>query len=101
MKSIEEQWFGLGASSILVADLDRQPIDLKDQSGRFDKTCWASWKNGVLGLTCFTSLTPPPAEGFNLPANRCDWSFGILGRKRLNKNDDIGELGDEQYHNCG
>ena len=31
--------FGQGDSSILVADLDRQPIDLKDQSGRFDKTC--------------------------------------------------------------
>ena len=39
LNPIKKQRFGQGASSILVADLDRQPIDLKDQSGRFDKTC--------------------------------------------------------------
>ena len=80
----EEKLFGwneiLLGMGLLVSrrDLNRLPICLKGKSGCPGQDLLSIFKKWCLGLTWFTSPSPPPAEDFNLPASLFDWSFGVL-----------------------
>ena len=65
----------LGLGLLVPCRLSRQATDqLQELIWPLRQDLLSIHKNGVWSVC----LSPPPAEDFDLPANRYDWSFGAL-----------------------